>query len=138
MDWLNLFLFTNFNHPKNHYLQKIVLAKNELRQKCVFKLKGYNIVNTTRGKSVRSSRNGGQLLGKLTPLPPPSPSPLLLEQSTDVLQRGHTHADPTRPPGVLVRAIGAASRTSLAVWMPWPSSPTPGHPPVPVTFLFHP
>ena len=76
---------------------------------------------------------GGQLLGKLTPLPP-FPFPLLLEQSADVLRRGHTHADPTRPSGVLVRAIGAASQTGLAVWMPWPSSPTPWHPPVPVTF----
>ena len=41
---------------------------------------------------------GGQLLGKLTPLPP-FPFPLLLEQSADVLRRGHTHADARRGAG---------------------------------------
>ena len=39
---------------------------------------------------------------------------------------------------VLVRAIGAASRIGLAVWMPWPPPLLSGNPSVPVTFLFHP
>ena len=37
----------------------------------------------------------------------------------------------------LVRAIGAASQMGLAVWMPWPSSPTLRHPPSPC-YLFIP
>ena len=77
-----------------------------------------------------------QLLGELTPLP--SPFPTLMEPLVGVLQRGHIHAVPTHPLSVLVRAIGAAIQMGLAVWMPWPSSPTLWHPPVPVTFLFHP
>ena len=56
------------------------------------------------------------------PLPPSSTS-----QSTTF--RGYTYTTfPTHPPGVLVRAIGAASQMGLAVWMPWPSSPTLRHP----------
>ena len=74
---------------------------------------------------VKVTGHGGMVstAGQVDPASPP-----LLEQLADALHRGHTHADPTHPPGVLVRAIGAASRMGLAVWMPWPSSPTPWHP----------
>ena len=75
-----------------------------------------------------------QLLWQVDPTPLPS-----LEASQSATFRGFTNTPfPTHPSGLLVRAIGAASRMGLAVWMPWPSSPTLWHPPVPVTFLFPP
>ena len=80
-----------------------------------------------------------QLLVKLTPLPSHLlPPPLSQTQSGCILWDVHTRRFPTHPPGVLVRAIGAASWMGLAVWMPWPSSLLSDNPSVPITFLFHP
>ena len=57
------------------------------------------------------------------------PSPLLPPVSQRPPCRGYTYSPfPIHPPGVLVRAIGATSWMGLAVWMPWPSSPTHGLP----------
>ena len=92
---------------------------------CVFKPKAYNIINAPGGEQVVAE--WFQLLGELTPLPSP-PFPLCWSQSVGDLQRGHIHTVPTHLPGMLVRAIGAASQMGLAVWMPWTSSPTLWHP----------
>ena len=62
--------------------------------------------------------------------------PLSSQSATFAVYIQYIHFVPAHPPGVLVRAIWAASHVS--VWMPWLSSPTLGPPLVPVTLLFPP
>ena len=94
--------------------------------KCVFKPKGYNIVNAPC-----SERKGclGMVsaVRQVDPTLLSSPPPPLSQTPSSPLGR-HTRRFPTHPPGVLVRVIGATSQMGPAVWMPWPSSPTLGKP----------
>ena len=84
-------------------------------QVCVFKPKGYNIVNAPHGERTGCAE-WFHLLWQLTPLP--SPLLPLSQSSLAATFRRYTHT--------LVKPIGAARQMGLAVWMPWPSSPTLG------------
>ena len=71
-------LAKQYNELKQFFTDKnfFILKKNKYSVKknlyCVFKPKGYNIVNAPRGERDRSSPNGFSCFGELTPLPSPS------------------------------------------------------------------
>ena len=98
------------NCPKTCSTISLYLTKLYATVQCVFKPKGYNIGISGLGNRGVGWSGLGWGLGK-----------------GEGFRAGLLH--------MLVRAIGANSRTGLAAWMPWPSSPTLWHSPGPC-YLF--